>query len=597
MPLIKLPAVQSNLPPRWRAGVDGDKPGSDQLATGDDRVGEVNRALAIVFEHCRVVLHIALPQRPPDVHAVAASGTMQRQLLQLLQAVLGGRAVGRPPPSHALVGHAEVLMRFVHAELGRAAAEAKAARAAAKPPAQLVNAALKTAAAAADVMEDASLAFVDALNSAHFELHRRAWAGATRPEACHVRCFVRLRAPTTFEAIWARRCERLSWAGARRRPSQRAARARRRAAAPGGRRRPRAVGVSGGGGTQRRSTRWFAALRGVNGTLICVGGAGTGKTTRLHGSDSARHEPLEAPRQEWGAALRAASSCWSTCRSRRAPSRRGGGLTSPRQRRHHDARPRRGAPRRAAIPAPPPPPSHVLHASAIEVEGERVVDLLGGGTPLSVSADGLGPPKVNGAVQARIETLDDAAYTLKAAMRTRQHGVLAPRASTIVTLTLRRAGGGESTLTFVDLAGGDPMLGGSAAAVARAKGKGGAARSLAALGAAVAARAEARRGAPGASRGMNRRCRAAARVALRRLVHRGARRVRHVGGRSGGTLGTLLFLRRRSSCARGCGRRPTSWRRCRRGSRSSKGSGSAATATARRRRRRRAPRRRRARRG
>ena len=31
-------------------------------------------------------------------------------------------------------------------------------------------------------------------------------------------------------------------------------------------------------------------------------------------------------------------------------------------------------------------------ASAIEVEGERVVDLLGGGTPLSVSADGLGPP-------------------------------------------------------------------------------------------------------------------------------------------------------------------------------------------------------------
>ena len=204
----------------------------------------------------------------------------------------------------------------------------------------------------------------------------------------------------------------------------------------------------------------------------------------------------------------------------------------------------RGAPH--AIPAPPPPPSHVLHASAIEVEGERVVDLLGGGTPLSVSADGLGPPKVNGAVQARIETLDDAAYTLKAAMRTRQHGVLAPRASTIVTLTLRRAGGGgESTLTFVDLAGGDPMLGGSAAAAARAKGKGGAARSLAALGAAVAARAE------GATRRAGREPWSESTLSLllrESLCGDSCTAVLGACGTSEadleGTLGTLLFLRK-----------------------------------------------------
>ena len=129
----------------------------------------------------------------------------------------------------------------------------------------------------------------------------------------------------------------------------------------------------------------------------------------------------------------------------------------------------RGAPH--AIPAPPPPPSHVLHASAIEVEGERVVDLLGGGTPLSVSADGLGPPKVNGAVQARIETLDDAAYTLKAAMRTRSTGARAARLDDRHAHAAPRGGGGESTLTFVDLAGGDPMLGGSAAAVAPGQGR------------------------------------------------------------------------------------------------------------------------------
>ena len=108
------------------------------------------------------------------------------------------------------------------------------------------------------------------------------------------------------------------------------------------------------------------------------------------------------------------------------------------RRRHHDARSSpcddRGAPH--AIPAPPPPPSQVVQsrrpsrwrtrASSHGAFRRRARRSRG-------SADGLGPPKVNGAVQARIETLDACAYTVRAAMRTRARWFgIAPRALTIV---------------------------------------------------------------------------------------------------------------------------------------------------------------------
>ena len=182
-------------------------------------------------------------------------------------------------------------------------------------------------------------------------------------------------------------------------------------------------------------------------------------------------------------------------------------------------------------------------------------------------------------------------------MRTRQHGVLAPRASTIVTLTLRRAGGGgESTLTFVDLAGGDPMLGGSAAAVARAKGKGGAARSLAALGAAVAARAE------GATRRAGREPWNESTLSLllrESLCGDSCTAVLGACGTSEadleGTLGTLLFLRKAQQLRTWV--RPSPHLAALQARLAQLKRFGGAAAAARHRRRRRAPRRRRARRG
>ena len=258
-------------------------------------------------------------------------------------------------------------------------------------------------------------------------------------------------------------------------------------------------------------------LGGVNCALLCVGAAGTGKTHTLYGTEGARADPLGAPRDDWGVAMRACEAFLT----RAAPHALAGPLAA------------------AAVSGAQ------VHASFVEVDGEECYDLLRGGALLTVEegggsggggsglgggidgpasggsairggggGGGVSTARVTGAAQLRLRSLEDAAYTLRLGLRASgRRSVLAPRTHTILTLTVHppSAGGGDdasaaataagnggrgSRLVLVDLASGDlhgPHRYRLSAAAASQTANG---RALAVLGASVAARAE------GATRGV-----------------------------------------------------------------------------------------------
>ena len=104
-----------------------------------------------------------------------------------------------------------------------------------------------------------------------------------------------------------------------------------------------------------------STLAGVNAALIAVGGAGAGKTHSVYGSEVLRTDPLAQPRAEWGVAL------WACEQLLRRPAR-GSSLAA-----------QLAAAADAAGGEGNVGSVRVL-ASFVELDGERVLDLLAGVT-------------------------------------------------------------------------------------------------------------------------------------------------------------------------------------------------------------------------
>ena len=217
------------------------------------RAGEemlFGEAMAVVLRHAKQTAALEVPPAPPALAELMRDGAAQRRLLALLQAVLSGvearpptpppahtaappaaspatstPAAGVPPPPERtrLAEAARYLLHTIEGAVGALAATSAPATAtgvtapppAATPPKELApklaNRALGKLADASAALDAASSGLADALGAGVSELHRRAWAGAARPEARAVRTFVRFRPPSAFEQLWSRRCRRLAW--------------------------------------------------------------------------------------------------------------------------------------------------------------------------------------------------------------------------------------------------------------------------------------------------------------------------------------------------------------------------------------------------
>ena len=511
LPLLQLPAVRTELPPVLRSSRSTcSSPPRDQLyrplvERGAELVRpwsspekaldptELEDALRVVhrFVHDRMGMEVR--SKPPSLSEVMASTTAQKQLLELLQSVL--IAAERLPVDErpALVGSTSLLVlalqRHAHGfDASHDIPHRIVGPGEASNLSSIGNRVLGALAHAGRAVDDAAASLTDAMAGASSEARQRAWSGAARPELCRIRTFVRLRPPSTFELLWARRSKRIGW-GARH-ADMRSTNSAQQRGAPSTR-----VELSEVFEPSASQQRVFsnvaqplvaAVLRGLDCALLCVGAAGVGKTHTLFGSEAVRADPLGAQREEWGVAMRACEAFLQ----RAAPHTLAGPLAAS------------GATATGAAS---------VHMSFVEVDGEECCDLLRGGAPLSVEGDSTsGVPHAVGAAQVRVHSLDDAAYTLRLGLRASHRGVLAPRTHTILTLAVVHSDadaedgsaggavpvGNKARLVLVDLASGD-LHGPQRYRVSSSAPQTAASRSLAVLGACVAARAEgAQRGVP-----------------------------------------------------------------------------------------------------
>ena len=503
LPLLQLPAVRTEHPLALRTSRSTLTAYSSEPDLGLARSSppqtldpaELTEALRIVHCFVRERMGVAVPAKPPVLQEVMASMAAQAQLLQLLQAVLvaaerlpvdGSWRSERP----ALVGATSLLVLALQRQTpgfdapSDATHSAPAARVSRGLPA-IGNRALGALAHVGRAVDEAASSVGEVMTAATAEARQRAWSGASRPEPCPIRTFVRLRPPSTFEVLWARRSKRIGW-GAKH-ADVRSANGTTNAP-------PLRVELSEvfepGASQQRVYSNAVqplvgAVLGGLNCALLCVGASGTGKTYTLYGTEAARADPLGAQRDEWGVAMRACEAFLQ----RTAPHTLAGPLAA------------------SAASAG----ATVVQMSFVELDGDDCFDLLRGGAPLSIENDELrgGAPHALGAAQLRVRSIEDAAYALRLGLRASHRGVLAPRTHTLLTLTVRTAadadgherqdaaaGDKEARLVLVDLASGE-LHGPQRYRMSPGAPQTAASRSLAVLGACVAARAEgAQRGVP-----------------------------------------------------------------------------------------------------
>ena len=553
-----LPTVRTELPPALRTARSSDADADDKLlpplpslpavgttyaATplapplGKDAASELTEALRVVHAFAIEWMGIALPSKPPPLDELLGSAASQAQLLQLLQAALAaaeripsdGGTWSRERPSLIAATSALVLalQQWSGALIGGGGDDDGGNGG---PPSQglptLANRALGALCHTGRAVDDAMGTLAHALAAASTEAKQRAWSGVARPEACRVRTFVRLRPPSTFEILWARRSKRIAWGtryadirppqttatgGSHGGGSMNASPSSAASATPVSTRlnlvrtpargtpargtpargtpaRAGTPGSGGGNGTRRvQLTEVFepgasqqrvysnvleplvsGVLDGLDCALLCVGATGTGKTYTLHGTELARADPLSAPRDEWGIAMRACEALLQ----RAAPHALGTSLAASAGSGAH------------------------FDLTFVEVDGDEVFDLLRNGTPLTLEIDtASGTPRPSGAAQMRITSLEDAAYALRVGLRAANRGVLAPRTHTILTLTVAQHGSAGSQqrrrrLVLADLASGDLHAPYRYASSPNRPAQSTAARSLAVLGACVAARAD-----------------------------------------------------------------------------------------------------------
>jgi len=264
MPLLQMPRVRIELPPDPAAAkpqaaepleaaaappaTGAASPAARPVPAGEEVL--FGEAMAVVLRHAKQTAALEVPPAPPALAELMRDGAAQRRLLALLQAVLSGvearpptppaappaapppaspaappPAAGVPPPPERarLAEAARYLLHTIEGAVSALAATGAPATAtgvtAPPPPAtppkelapKLANRALGKLAGATAALDAASSGLADALVAGVSELHRRAWAGAARPEARAVRTFVRFRPPSAFEQLWSRRCRRLAW--------------------------------------------------------------------------------------------------------------------------------------------------------------------------------------------------------------------------------------------------------------------------------------------------------------------------------------------------------------------------------------------------
>jgi len=472
---------------------------------GPKGANELLQALEVVHGFARERMCLCLPLTPPTLAEMMTSTSAQSQLLQLLQAVLV--TAERLPPDGcwarerpALVSAASLLVLTLQqcnsarpSNVDLESNEFQYAGVALGGLAACTNRALDAFAHAGRAIDAAMKGVADTISMTMAHVRQRAWAGAARPEPCRVRTFVRLRPPSTFEVLWSRGSKRIAWG-----THHADINAILNTDSP-------AQGVvtpihrielnevfEPSASQQRVYSRVLeplidSVLVGLDCALLCVGESGTGKTYTLHGTESAQADPLGAPRIEWGMSMRACEALLHRTTS------------------HTPA---------SSLPASSASAPCVVHASFVEIEGEQCFDLLRGGAMLAVEIDEVsGTPCPTGAVQLCIRSLEDAAYALRVGLRSSNHGVLVPRAHTILTLTVKGNGisSGEpakpmactrkavtaqsgSRLVLVDLASGE-LYSQHAAGTNRLSQRS-VSHSLSVLGACVAARSE------GATRGV-----------------------------------------------------------------------------------------------
>ena len=485
---------------------------------------ELGGAMRIVHRFARERMGVALPPKPPSILEVIANSAAQAQLLQLLQAVLmaaerlpveGTWAYERP----SLVGAASMLVLALQRQTVGFNASPTLDGALAPAPStrglpSIGNRALAALAHVGRAVDDSAASLTEAISVATSEARQRAWAGAARPEPYHVRTFVRLRPPSTFELLWARRSKRIAWGTKHADVRSPVAASPARHASPAHHASPGGAGVPPmrvelsevfePGAPQSKLYNQAieplvsGVLGGLDCAVVCVGATGTGKTYTLYGTEAARSDPIGVPREEWGAVMRACEAFMQ----RAVPQSVGG-------------------PAAFAAAAS----TACVHMSFIEIDGEDCCDLLRGGASLSGETDDAQTaPRAIGATQLRLHSLEDVAYALRLGLRTSNRGALAARTHTMLTLSVRAAfddangvaatpgapGAGWSTgatdrdarLVLVDLASGElhgpqRYLSPGQRYLSPGQPQSKAGRSLAVLGACVAARAEgALRGVP-----------------------------------------------------------------------------------------------------
>ncbi len=379
---------------------------------------------------------VALPQKPPALKEILRSTAAQGRLLQLLQGVL--IAAERLPSdgswrhdSAKLVGAASLLVQALQREAGGGgpnrlvpADGPPSSSAAAFGLATLANRAMGALGHAGRAVDEASSCLSEVLSRATTEVRQRAWAGAARPEPYRVRTFVRLKQPSTFELFRDRlRSKRIEWGTTH--ASVRPSSASPRPSAP-----PLRVELNEVIEPSASQQRTYAAvveplvkgvLCGLDCALLCIGASASGKTYTLHGTESAREDPLNAPRSDWGAAMRA---CEQLLQEQ---------LAAPRSLTHANL---------AAAAAG----GAAVHATFVEVGDRECYDLLGGGGRLRIEQPPgpSGVAELVGAATVRVGSMEDAAQMLRTGLRAlRSRGVLAPKTHTVLTLAVHHREGGE----------------------------------------------------------------------------------------------------------------------------------------------------------